>query len=76
MRLCRLISRAMVDGAEVPLYRANYVQRAVEVPAGSHRIEFVFDPAAVKLGFAVSALSMIAALAVCVARPAAARGEM
>ena len=39
--------RAYVDGEERPLYRANYVWKAVVVPAGEHRVELRFhDPIA------------------------------
>ena len=35
---------ATIDGEEVPLLRANFLLRAVQVPAGNHEIRMVFRP--------------------------------
>ncbi|MDR2384759.1 MAG: hypothetical protein LBD80_03710 [Tannerella sp.] len=32
--------KAFVDGREAPLIRVNYILRAMEIPAGTHKIEF------------------------------------
>jgi hypothetical protein len=31
--------KALVDGSEVKLLRANYIMRGIEVPAGAHKVE-------------------------------------
>jgi hypothetical protein len=46
--------RARVDGAPAQLLTANVAFRAVEVPAGRHRIEMRYRPRAITLGLAIS----------------------
>jgi hypothetical protein len=40
--------QAFIDGNEVKVGRADYILRALAVPAGQHKIEFVFDPVSLK----------------------------
>ncbi|MCH5226966.1 MAG: YfhO family protein [Muribaculaceae bacterium] len=52
---------ATVDGEKVPIGRVDYVLRAMRVPAGEHKIEFVFDPESLKTtnGLAIVSLVLI-----------------
>ena len=41
---------ATIDGVETEILQANYVLRAIEVPAGQHEIIFTFDPISYRIG--------------------------
>lgn len=55
--------KAFVDETETKIYRANYAFRAIVVPKGEHIIRFTYDPMSFKIGFAISALSILGSLA-------------
>jgi len=63
--------RALIDGREVPIHRADVLFRAVRLPAGRHRVEFVYDPLSFKIGAAISLAALLGVVAA-LARPAAA----
>ncbi|MDP2209417.1 MAG: YfhO family protein [Bacteroidota bacterium] len=46
--------KAYIDGNETEIYKTNYVLRSVVVPAGEHKIEFIFDPGIYKTGYIIS----------------------
>ena len=48
---------AAMDGKETTILRANYVLRALEIPAGKHIIEFRFDPKPYVIGNKVTMAS-------------------
>jgi hypothetical protein len=56
--------KATVDGRDVPIERVNYLLRGVPLSAGTHEVEFRYEPASFRAGWIISLLSAIAVLAV------------
>jgi len=53
---------AYIDGNLTPYFRANYVLRAMILPAGSHQLEFKFEPNVYIVGEKISLISSITLL--------------
>jgi len=51
--------QATVDGQAVPLLRADYVLRAVPLPAGEHHVELTFLPLSFIIGAVISGLAIV-----------------
>ena len=51
--------RAYVDKKRVPILRANYLLRAVPLPAGNHNVAFVYKPASFLAGAAISVATVL-----------------
>jgi hypothetical protein len=60
--------RATVDGEQTPLYRADFLFRGVQVPKGSHEVEFVFFPDSYDRGRLISAVALGLVLGIALGR--------
>jgi hypothetical protein len=54
--------KATIDGKPATILEADYVLRALQVPAGQHTIEFKFEPEVVKTGSTIALVSTIGML--------------
>jgi hypothetical protein len=48
-----------MDGQPVPLARVNHLVRGVRLPAGEHRVDFVYEPASLRLGASISLATFV-----------------
>ena len=53
---------AYVDGELKPHFRANYVLRGMQIPAGNHKVEFKFEPAVYHVSERISLASSVVLL--------------
>lgn len=51
--------RVFVDGKESKLYPTNYVMRSVLIPAGTHSVEFRYDPLSFKIGASITLVTLM-----------------
>lgn len=51
--------KAYVDGKELPILRANYLLRALQLPGGNHQVEFKFEPRSYHLGETISLIASV-----------------
>jgi hypothetical protein len=54
-----------IDGKQAEYFRANYILRALEIPAGEHKIEWQFKPKSYAIGNSISYASSILLLLIC-----------
>ena len=68
--------QATVDGNPTRLVRANYLLRALCVPAGEHLVVLAYNPPLLKLGSAITALALLSIIGVAVWATRRSRGTV
>ena len=51
--------RAWIGEREVQVLRANYLYRAVELPAGTQRVRLLYDPVSFKIGVGLAVVTVV-----------------
>jgi uncharacterized membrane protein YfhO len=57
--------KSYIDGKEVPHFKADYVLRSMEVPAGDHEVVFRFEPESYRTGTKISFASSLLLILLC-----------
>jgi hypothetical protein len=50
---------AFLDGESRPVLRGNHMFRVIEIPEGTHLVRLVFDPLSIKIGVAVTLVTLL-----------------
>jgi hypothetical protein len=56
--------KAYVNGKEEKIYRANYAFRAIPLMAGTHEVEFIYDPLSFRVGAIITFLTIISLIGI------------
>jgi len=60
--------KCYVDGVQTKIYRCNFLFRAIRLQKGDHNVCFIFDPPLVKLGIAVTIVTLFISLVILILR--------
>ncbi len=51
--------QAYVDGRQTPIYRADFAFRAIYVPKGAHKVEFIYNPLSFNFGILAAVFGLV-----------------